>query len=943
MQQKSANQIEEEILKYWQKNKIFQKSLNKPAPQGDYSFYDGPPFATGTPHYGHIVASLMKDAVPRYWTMNGFRVERKWGWDCHGLPIENIVEKELNIKSKKEIEEDVGIEKFNDACRSKVLMFADEWKKFIPRMGRWVDMEHPYSTMDSDFMESIWWVFKTLYDKKLVYDGHKSMHICPRCETTLSQSEVSQGYKDVTDISVVAKFALIDEPNTYVLAWTTTPWTLPGNVALAVGQKIKYLKIKINDNYYILAKDLKEEILKDQEYTIIEDIKGKDLIGKKYEPLFPYFANKENRENGFKIYHGDFVNLEEGTGIVHIAPAFGEDDLNLGKKYHLPWVQHVNFSGHFTSDVKDFVNESVKPINNPQATDIKIVNWLKDHDKLFSQDEYSHSYPHCWRCDSPLLNYATSSWFVDVTKIKDQMLNLADKIHWVPDHIKEGRFGKWLAGAQDWSISRQRFWGSVLPIWKCDQCDGIVVFGSKAELAARSKMEITDLHKDKMDKITFPCDKCPGNMVRIPDVLDCWFESGSMPYAQLHYPFENKEKFEHNFPADFIAEGVDQTRCWFYYLLVLSVALHKKIPFKNVIANGIVLAEDGQKMSKRLKNYPDPQKVIDKYGADALRYYLLISPVMHANTLLFSEKGVDEVYKKVILILGNVLSFYKMYEDKNIEMTDRSENILDRWIIAKLNSLIKEVTVNMQKYDLVLAARPIEDFINELSTWYLRRSRSRFKGENQQDKKIALSIIKYVLFTLSKVMAPFMPFMAEYLYQEVGAQKESVHLENWPEYNNDLIDEVLMRDMEQIYILVEKGLALREEAKIKIRQPLQSFQVSGCKFDDELIALIKEELNVKQVNFGSDFFLDTTITPELKQEGIFRELVRGINALRKKQNLTINDQVILIWQSDNQEIKEAIKKYQSELQRSTLSKNIEEGTGEHEIKINGVIVKITLK
>ena len=945
MPQKSFPQIEEEILKNWQENKIFQKSLEKEAPKGDYSFYDGPPFATGTPHYGHIVASLMKDVVPRYWTMNGFRVERKWGWDCHGLPIENIVEKEMKIKSKKEIVENIGIERFNDACRSKVLVFADEWKKFIPRMGRWADMEHPYSTMDSDFMESIWWVFKTLYDKKLVYDGHKLMHVCPRCETTLSQSEVSQAYKDVDEPSLVLKFKLLDEKQTYILAWTTTPWTLPANSFLTVGQNIKYVKVQCNNEYYILARDLAPKILEGHEYKIIEEITPKELAGKKYQPLFPYY---KDLENAFQVIIFPNVDENEGTGIVHMAPAFGDqEELEFSYQNKIDPIVHITMDGKYKKEVELMAGKVVK------KDDQKIIDYLTKSGNIFHAFNYHHAYPHCWRCDTPLINYATSSWFVNVTKIKDQMLNLAEKIHWVPNHIKEGRFGKWLAGAQDWSISRQRFWGSVLPIWKCNQCDGMVVFGSKAELQDRSKTEIIDLHKDKMDKITFPCNKCSGVMQRVPDVLDCWFESGSMPYAQLHYPFANKEKFENNFPADFIAEGVDQTRCWFYYLLVLSVALQKKIPFKNVIANGIVLAADGQKMSKRLKNYPDPQKVIDKYGADALRYYLLISPVMHADTLLFSEKGVDEIYKKVILILNNVLSFYKMYEDKSIKMHDGSQNILDRWIIAKLNLLIKEVTSGMQKYDLVLAARPIAEFIKYLSTWYLRRSRSRFKGDNIDDKQNALATTKYVLHTCSKVIAPFMPFIAEHIYLAIDAQKESVHLESWPEHDQKLIDEKLLQDMEQIYILVEKGLAMREEAKIKIRQPLSKFQISNFpsasssgprgKFQNELLQLLKDEINVKEIVISTEFLLDTTITPELKQEGMFRELVRGINALRKKQNLTINDKVVLIWQSDAQEIKQAIQKFQQELQKSTLSEKLEEGVGEHEIKINGLIVKISLK
>ncbi|MBU0671213.1 class I tRNA ligase family protein, partial [Patescibacteria group bacterium] len=503
---------EEETLKFWEDNKIFEKSVDKEAPNGDYVFYDGPPFATGTPHYGHIVASLMKDAVPRFWTMNGYRVERKWGWDCHGLPIENIVEQEMDIHSKKDIEEKIGIEKFNDSCHSKVLMYADEWKKFIPRMGRWVDMEQAYLTMEPNYMESIWWVFKQLWEKDLIYEGYKSMHICPRCETTLSQSEVTQGYKDIKDLSVVVTLPLLDAPDTAILAWTTTPWTLPGNLALALGADVDYIKVKINKfdknkdlegKMVILAKDPAEKVLEDIEYEVIEELKGKDLKGKAYEPLFPYFATDENKEKGFHVYNADFVDTEEGTGVVHIAPAFGEDDLKFGKEHDLPWVQHVDMSGHFIPEVKDFAGQSVKPKDDVQTTDVEIIKWLAKNGRLFTKEKYNHSYPHCWRCDSPLLNFSTSSWFVAVTKIKPEMIKLVKEINWVPEHIKEGRFGKWLEGAQDWSISRQRFWGSVMPIWKCDECDEMKVFGSREELEKASGAKVEDLHKQNMDKIEF--------------------------------------------------------------------------------------------------------------------------------------------------------------------------------------------------------------------------------------------------------------------------------------------------------------------------------------------------------------------------------------------------------------------------------------------------------
>ncbi len=933
-------QMEEEILKFWEDKKIFEKSVNKKTPRGDYIFYDGPPFATGTPHYGHIVASLMKDAVPRFFTMNGYRVERRWGWDCHGLPIENIVEQELKVASKKDIEEEIGVDKFNELCRSKVLMFADVWKKFIPRIGRWVDMDNAYKTMDLDYMESIWWVFKELWDKGLIYEGHKSMHICPRCETTLSQSEVSQGYKDTEDLAVVVKFALTDEPNTFVLAWTTTPWTLPGNIALAVGAEIDYLKIKIGEEYFILAKTTAEKTLTGKQVEIIKELKGKDLVEKSYEPLFPYFDNPENRERGFKIYAADFVATEEGTSVVHIAPAFGEDDMKLGKKENLPFIQHVDFSGRFTLGVKDFSGEPVKPTADPGATDKKIVSWLEERGKLFSKEKHTHSYPFCWRCDTPLLNYSTSSWFVKVSDIKDKLLKLAEKINWIPEHIKAGRFGKWLEGAEDWSISRQRYWGSVLPIWKC-KCGEARVLGSREELEKLSGKQIEDLHKHVVDKITFKCEKCDGEMRRIPDVLDCWFESGSMPYAQMHYPFENKKKFEDNFPAKFIAEGVDQTRCWFYYLHVLSTAVMDDVAFLNVIANGIVLAEDGQKMSKRLKNYPDPNEVINRYGADALRYYLLTSPVMKADTLNFSVKGVDEMFKKLIMILWNVFSFYQMYATDEIKPATKSKNILDQWILSKLQILLKTVTEKMDAYDLVLANRPILEFVNDLSTWYLRRSRDRFKGENKKDKEAALATLKYVLLTFSKIAAPSIPFIAEKLYQELRGPEESVHLEDWPKFEKKLVDREMVGQMEVVRKIIEIGLASRASAGIKIRQPLNKITIffpaekEGDKFFKQEIwfdNLIIDELNVLQIEWqagnGQELKveLDTNITDELRTQGLVREIVRTVNALRKEAGLTINDRITLYY--DGSASEKIMAEFGEKIKKETLSNNLEKGRAE---------------
>ncbi len=897
------SQKEKEILKFWEDNNIFQKSLEKESSQGDYVFYDGPPFATGLPHYGNLVSSLMKDVVPRYFTMRGFRVERRWGWDCHGLPIENIVEKELGFKNKKEILA-YGVDKFNELCRSKVLAYAAEWEKVIPRLGRWVDMKNAYKTMDLAYMESIWWVFKELWDNDLIYRDYKSMHVCPRCETTLSQQEVSEGYKTIKDLSVTAKFELVGEPGAFMLAWTTTPWTLPGNVALAVGSKIVYVKVRINNlessiqETYILAKDRVEQVFVGYEYEVIGEVKAKDLLGKKYKPLFGDYQNAdiENKENFYTIVTEDFVTTNEGTGIVHIAPAFGGDDYESFKKYKLPFVQHVNMDGTIKAEIKDLAGLSVKPIDDHQATDVAIVKNLAAKGLLFAKKKYEHSYPHCWRCDTPLINYATTSWFVNVTKVKDKLLKEAKHINWSPEHIKAGRFGKWLEGARDWSISRQRFWASVMPIWQCQGCNELKVYGSVADLEKDSGQKITDLHKHIIDTVTVPCEKCGGVMQRIPDVLDTWFDSGSMPYAQMHYPFENKEKFADNFPAEFIAEGVDQTRAWFYYLHVIGVSIKKTNVFKNVIVNGIVLAEDGKKMSKKLKNYPDVNEVLDQYGADALRYYLLTTPVMEAENMNFSEKEVKESLQKNVMLLENILSFYQIYQKEKLPISTRSSHggqathILDRWILAKLNVLNQEISKNMDAYRIVKAARPITEFINELSTWYVRRSRERFRDGDMQGVKT----FGFVLGEFSKLIAPFMPFVAEQIYRSASAEQESVHLEFWPEVTKKLIDTKLLEEMELARKIVEQALAARAEAGIKIRQPLASYTtVLAKKLDDELIAIILDELNIKALIFGKKEKLDTQLTEQLKKEGVARELIRQVNQLRKDLAFSLDDRVVL--------------------------------------------------
>ncbi|MDD5396834.1 MAG: isoleucine--tRNA ligase [Candidatus Moranbacteria bacterium] len=953
--------MEEEILKFWEEEKIFEKTLEQTKNGQLYTFYDGPPFATGNPHYGHLVGSIMKDVVPRFWTMKGRYVERKWGWDCHGLPIENIVEKELGFKHKKDIEE-YGVEKFNEACRSRVLGYGDVWKKVINRIGRWADMENSYKTMDLNYMESVWWVFKQLWEKELIYEGYRSMHICTRCETTLSQQEVSEGYKDIKDLSVIAKFELLDEPGTFVLAWTTTPWTLIGNVALAVGAEIEYVKISFAGDFYVMAKNRVEEVFKEKEFEIVAEFKGNDLVGKAYKPLFDYYQNVglENEQNGWKIYAADFVTTVDGVGVVHIAPAFGEDDMNLGKEKNLPFVQHVKMDGTIKEQAVEFSGMNVKSLEDHMQTDVEIIKHLAKNGTLFSKEKYEHSYPHCWRCDTPLINYATTSWFVNVGKVKEKALQNAENINWFPEHIKHGRFGKWLEGARDWSISRQRFWASVMPIWKCE-CGEMKVFGSVKELEEASGKKVDDLHKHVVDKITVPCGKCGQDMQRVPDVLDTWFDSGSMPYAQQHYPFENKEKFEKGFPAEYIAEGVDQTRAWFYYLHVIATSIKETNAFNNVIVNGIVLAEDGKKMSKKLQNYPDPTFMLDKYGADALRFYLMSSPVVAADNLNFKESDVADLVRGMFRMLWNSYSFFVLYAD--IDGFDakkeigKSANLLDKWMLSELHTLIKEVNVNMEKYDLARTARLFPVFIDNLSNWYIRRSRKRFwKSENDQDKDFAYQTLHTVLVELSKLMAPFAPFMSEEIYKNLTGEM-SVHLAQFPVEDAALINRELNEQMGLARLVITEGLQKRSAAKIKVRQPLAKLTAKfTVALSEEFFDIIKDEVNVKEVEYvieGSpiggtmanvEVYLDEVITEELRQEGIAREIVRFVQEMRKEAGYEVDNRI----EVGHAGMDEVFEKFGEMISKETLANKISDAKLEafdleKEFEIDGQKFSVQIK
>lgn len=890
IQNESFAAREQHILKFWQENRIFEQSIEVRRHNPLFVFYDGPPFATGLPHYGHLLAGTIKDVIPRYKTMKGFCVPRRFGWDCHGLPIEQEIEKAYNLSGAPAIEA-FGIAHFNEECRKIVQRYTEEWKDTVNRMGRWTDFSNIYRTMDLSFMESVWWVFKQLFEKGLVYEGFKVMPFSAKLGTPLSNFEAGENYKDVDDPALTVSFTLIDEPDTALLTWTTTPWTLISNLAIMAGPNIDYVKVKDKEtgNHYILAKACLHTYFKeDAEFSIISTFPGKDLEGKKYQPLFPYFASRAN-QGAFRVILEEGIALDEGTGLVHSAPAFGEMDFYACQREGIELVCPVDNNGKFTQEIPEYAGLFVKD------ADKEIMRRLKHLGHVVHQGTCHHRYPFCWRSDTPLIYKAVRTWFVAVEKIKEALVAVNHDIHWVPDHIKYGRFGKWLEGARDWAISRNRYWGTPIPIWRAEDGE-LLVIGSIAELEAATGTKVNDLHRHFIDSLSFT--KNGKVFHRIPEVFDCWFESGSMPYAQNHYPFENRVLFENGFPADFIAEGLDQTRGWFYTLTILSTALFNKPAFKNVIVNGIILAADGAKMSKRLRNYPDPNTVINKYGADAIRLYMMHSPAVRGDDLCFSENGVELVLRQILIPFWNAYSFFityaRIYGWRPTEplLAQKPEAVIDRWIISLLNKLIKQVEESMDHYELSNAVEPFVGFVDQLTNWYIRRSRRRFWEEKAiPDREQAFATLYHVLLELTKIAAPFIPYLSEAIFRNLrdAAMPESIHLCDYPQYHPERRDEILEEAMAAVQTSVSLGHSLRKEHKLKVRQPLAIAYIASADthmlhFLQDQQHLIADELNVKNVEFSTD----ESQFVALKAKPNFRVLGKKVGKLMKAAQIAID-------------------------------------------------------
>jgi len=916
-----ALEYEKDLVQYWKNNKTFEKSIAQRPKENSYVFYDGPPFISGVPHHGTLLSSIVKDAVPRYQTMKGKRVERVWGWDAHGLPAERYTEKKLGINSRQEVIE-YGIEKYITATRANMLETSSAWEDTIDRIGRWVDFKGAYKTMDKDYMESIWWAFKTLYEKGKIYEGEKVLMYCTLDATPLSKAEVTMdagAYQDVTDPSVYTKFKLVDQ-DAYMLAWTTTPWTLPANTALAINPDIHYVKVLHDGQNFIVAKELVDKVFTDEkhqplDYRIEEKVNAKDLIGQSYEPLFG-----DRGANAHKIWAADYVTTESGTGVVHIAPAYGEEDFALAKEKNIPVVHVLDENGEYTET--EWKGENVWEINKT------IAKTLHERGVVWKIEYIRHPYPHCHRCGTRLMYRAHPSWFMDIDSQRTQMLEQNSDINWFPDHVKHGRFEKTVETAPDWNISRDRFWATAMPVWKTES-GKVKVVGSYAELKELSGVELEDYHRPWIDDVTFVIDG--EQYTRIDKVMDSWFEAGSMPFAQFHYPFENKEKFEENFPGDFIVEYIGQVRAWFYYMHAMSVALFGENSFKNVIVTGNVAGNDGRKMSKSYGNYTDPNELMDKFSADSLRFLLLQSPLLSGEDFALQDKEVGDVARKLSMV-WNMYDFFTMYAEVdgwefNGEVVDPSErltNPLDQWVVSRIHQLTAEVERHMDAYDIPNAVKPILPFIEDASNWYVRRSRRRFwKSGDDTDKDNAYKTLHYVLVQLSQVLAPFTPFLAEELYQKLTAG-ESVHLLDWPVSGH--VNELVVSDMELVREYVNAGLSIRAKERQKVRQPLASVTVPSFGTTIDFKDILKDELNVKDVFDGGEVSLDLFVTPELHREGLMREVIRFVQNARKDAGLNVDDRINLSLQTDDAELKEAIHEHMNTIADETLATNIAEGS-----------------